>query len=677
MSSRRRIGVGCALLALLAPVGPGALGDGSAAPARSRVERVLVYSNEARVFHRARVELGPGQNRVALVDLPPAARRDSVRVRSKTARIVRVEVTRARGELPLQVKSRALVARIEAVLDQRRDLRAERDVLRAEQQLVRSLTLRREPERRDGRAAREGLFAGAWQQILAWTAARGGQIASRLAALRASERALADKLHALRVEARELDPARAQRALPRVEAVLAGAGRHAVEVSYRVTGVRWVPSYDLRYDPARRVVEATYYAVVQQRTGEPWKQAALRFSTGLPRRLLEVPELATLTLGRRRDFTPRPRERVEPPPRPWRPTPAPVSPDPELLALRRLIAVDSAAGQADASGETTVDGRDKDRAEPADKKRSTGAPDDGLVRKKETLKQLERYAQRTRTRSLGRTRSVRVLTEQTAEEAEAPPPPSPAAARPRFSLSSVSRSAPSTPRQVLPWTDEGYRGPSLHRDLPAAAARGYRFVLYAPGRHSVPASDKRQRVPLFSRTLAVTPVHHIRPGLSRRVYLMATLKNTTGRPILRGHANLFAGSMFAGRTWLNTALPGRTLKLPLGVDDAVKVERHVAQRTVEEGVLFKDDVSAYTVRIEIQNNRQRPISVELLDQLPVAKGRKIEVKAFASPSGMKLFDRDRGKVRWRGRVAPGKVRKLSFSFQIVRPKDWKVRQHDG
>jgi uncharacterized protein (TIGR02231 family) len=233
------------------------------------------------------------------------------------------------------------------------------------------------------------------------------------------------------------------------------------------------------------------------------------------------------------------------------------------------------------------------------------------------------------------------------------------------------------PRETVPWTDTGYRGPSLHKDLPAAAARGYHFTLYAPGEHTVRADGSRRRVPVLRRLLRVRPVYRVVPGASKRAYLMARVKNTTGRPILRGHANLFAGAMFAGRSWLNTSLPGRTIQLPLGVDDAVKVERNVSQKTIVEGTFFKDDVTEYTVTIEIANHHRHAIAVEVEDQIPVKEGRKVEVKAFsAKPAAARGPDKRDGRVAFKARIAASSVKKLRLSYQIVRPKDWELSQHD-
>jgi uncharacterized protein (TIGR02231 family) len=158
---------------------------------------------------------------------------------------------------------------------------------------------------------------------------------------------------------------------------------------------------------------------------------------------------------------------------------------------------------------------------------------------------------------------------------------------------------------------------------------------------------------------------------------VARVKNTTGRPILRGHANLFSGTMFAGRSWLNTSLPGRTIRLPLGVDDAIKVERHTSQKTVVKGTFFKDDITEHTVTIEIANHHRHAISVEVEDQIPVKKGRKVEVKNFtARPGATRGPDERDGIVTFKARIGASSVKKLRLSYQIVRPKDWELSQHD-
>jgi hypothetical protein len=113
------------------------------------------------------------------------------------------------------------------------------------------------------------------------------------------------------------------------------------------------------------------------------------------------------------------------------------------------------------------------------------------------------------------------------------------------------------------------------------------------------------------------------------------------------------------------------------VDDALKVARHIQQKTVVDGVVFKDDVTEYTVSIELENNHRYPVAVEVVDQVPVARGDKIEVEGFSATPHMEGPSKNTGRVTWSGSVPAGKMKKLTFRFRVVRPKDWEVHQHGG
>ena len=663
----------------------------------SSVSKVVVYSTQARVFRQARVLLqGPTQE-VALADLPSGARHDTLRVECKTARVQRVEVIQARGRLPQQVKARELVRKIEALSDQLLLQQDERRILQSELRFISTLSLR-QPVPVAGRREAEGLFAAAWKQILDWMGKRTGDLNTRLGQLAEQRQKLRKQLFELQVEARKLRPGTSQQRVPRVVARIAGKpGRHKVELSYRVSGVRWVPSYDLRYDVRSRTVEAAYYAVVKQTSGEDWEAAALRFSTGQPTRVVAIPELPTWTLGRKRDFSPTPSPRLEPAVARWSPRVPALLADPLMTRLAQL----TRGHEIDRS----IRGKDSGAAygykdKPRVTSRNAGPPlqYERMARKKRRLEAVLREKPAEEPADMDDAEAEADEPAPDMSKASPPPAPSPSPVRdprpsmpaPRMALRAQStspagasggaawsyRAKPAKPTVTLPWTDAGYRPPSLHPDLPAAAAKGYIFTLYAPGRHTVSSSGKQRRIPLLRRSLKVQPVYRLVPGRSKRAYLLATVRNTTGRPILRGNANLFSGAMFSGRSWLNTALPGHTIKLPLGVDEGIKVARHLRQKTLVKGVFFKDDVTEYTVSIEIANHHKRKIQVELHDQVPLEDQEKLEIKNISLPRGM-TRDKKTGQLVWEGSVKGSAVKKLSFSFQIVRPKDWELRQHGG
>ncbi len=208
-------------LAVLSASAPAWAQQSSRVQVASSVSKVLVYSTQARVYRQAFINLRGAAQEVALTDLPAAARQDSLRVESKTAKVVRVEVIRARGRLPRQVKAKELVQKIEATTDKLLLLGDEQRILQSELSLINSLGLR-QPRPVAGRRVTEGLFTGAWKQILDWMDRRTTGINARLAKLATERHAVNKTLFALQVEARKLAPTTGQALMPRVVATLAG-----------------------------------------------------------------------------------------------------------------------------------------------------------------------------------------------------------------------------------------------------------------------------------------------------------------------------------------------------------------------------------------------------------------------------------------------------------------------
>ncbi|HEY3357128.1 MAG TPA: mucoidy inhibitor MuiA family protein [Polyangia bacterium] len=655
---------------LLVPVTVAQAAPPAAARVSATLDRVLVFSDQARVFRSATVALERGPLVASLADLPAAVDPDSIRVECDSAEVQRVEVSRTRDALPRQDEAKALLARLTQVTDGLRALDDEAGLLRAELGLVEAL----QPAAQRPRPEKEPatIVVETWRRVLAWSEGRAARLRARLTAVGLERYALEQKLHPLRLEARTLQVAVARAPSARVVVTLAGKpGRHRVVLSYLVGQVRWVPSYDLVYDDGRRTVEASYYAVVTQATGEDWKDARLSFSTTMPTALVAVPELPTWTLGRRTDFTPTPRPRPDPPAVAWGPPRSPEVADEVTVALAQGLGGVAEGGEGDAT-------------------RAAGELAAGPHRVR--VEELERRVDEVK-KQVARSRVRLSLQQDTVlgglaggVRAEAPPPP-PAAATAQMEVMTVARRAPGRwfrgnsgrgpsgpPTETVPWTDTGYVAPALDPDLPAAAAKGYRYVMDAPGRHSVASTGVAGRVPLLRQRFAVSPTYKVVPGRSPAAYLTAAVDNSSGRPILRGQANLFVGAMYSGQTQLETALPGTRLTLPLGVDDRLKVNRITTQRTISQGVLFKDDVSEYTVQIEIANHRRHAVQVEVEDQVPLGRG-DAKIEGFTAAPAAVGPDED-GKVKFATTVGGSSVLKLGFRYRVVRPKSWELSQHD-
>jgi len=91
------------------------------------------------------------------------------------------------------------------------------------------------------------------------------------------------------------------------------SGEVQVALEYLVPGATWAPAYELRLSRSLDKGALSLRATVAQRTGEDWKGVKLSLSTARLDRRIEVPELASLRIGKRQPPAPRSGWR-EPPP---------------------------------------------------------------------------------------------------------------------------------------------------------------------------------------------------------------------------------------------------------------------------------------------------------------------------------------------------------------------------
>ncbi len=167
-----------------------------------------------------------------------------------------------------------------------------------------------------------------------------------------------------------------------------------------------------------------------------------------------------------------------------------------------------------------------------------------------------------------------------------------------------------------------------------------------PRRESVDGSGQARKVPLARFPLKAQIVRTAAPRVEAAAFLTAKAVNETGIPLLPGTAGVYVGDEFAGRTAIPATPPGGELELAFGADERVEIDRKVLERRHETaGIVSKDDVYRYRVRISVKNRYQAPVSVKLLDLVPVSRDEKIEVKILEGTTAATRDDPERPGVR--------------------------------
>jgi uncharacterized protein (TIGR02231 family) len=188
----------------------------------------------------------------------------------------------------------------------------------------------------------------------------------------------------------------------------------------------------------------------------------------------------------------------------------------------------------------------------------------------------------------------------------------------------------------------------------------------------IPSDGAPHKFPIDSRTLPVKYDYLAVPKLAETVYLRGTLRNSLDYPLLAGKADLFVDQDFVGTSPLGYVASGDEAKFFFGADPQIKVTREQIKREKSApGFLGKNEKTRLVYKITAQNFRKTPVSVEVLDQIPVSQSSRIEVKDVSLQPAPAKRD-EKGILTWILTLAPGEKKEILIDFTVEYPKDSRI-----
>ena len=663
------------------------------------ITSVVVYSDRARVTRSARLKLA-GTQQVALPLLQGSVEPSSVRLESQGADVLRIETTYVdASDLP-EDEAQRLLKSLEKVDDDLTRLQGEQEVYRAQVGLLQRILPAVPPvPQGDAQRAPARLNPSGWPAVLAFLRGAQDKLHGKLAEGDERQRTLRRQRQELVDKARLLGGI-AHRAGYRVVATLAGQGAAQVALTYMTAGARWLPTYDIQLLPAQNRVELALAGLVSQETGEDWSDVALTLSTAIPATATQLPKLLTWKIGQRERFTPTPQALVE------------VTPPPPPVPEARPAASAVASLRLQLLQRTGLSDERNRRTRLPDEQPSL-LPQQGFEFRPDVDKNAE--AEKTVADRSQRERYSQKDAYKLPVTASAPAPASPAAPpaedfkskkkESKGDLAEADRDADGVPdavdlagEQVVVTTEStrsfnqvaravprgpvvgvglvppaGYRAPQYAKNLPATLAGGYDLSYPSLYKDTIKSGQGSRRVALLAKSFPVSVLRKVTPALAPEAFLVAEIKNPASEPLPGGQANLFVGADPAGVATLQLVAAGETFTLPLGLDRAVKPIRNVRQTTEEKGVFSKDEVTEYTITTELVNPYRVPIEVKLLDQVPLAGDKHVEIKLVRSQPPAS-FEPVKGVLEWRLPLPPGGKAVTQFVYTLRRPKGYRLSQ---
>ncbi|MBN4079654.1 DUF4139 domain-containing protein [bacterium AH-315-C08] len=194
----------------------------------------------------------------------------------------------------------------------------------------------------------------------------------------------------------------------------------------------------------------------------------------------------------------------------------------------------------------------------------------------------------------------------------------------------------------------------------------YTFVI--PDRQTISAGTRKFRALITRKTLVSELTYTVIPKLSKRVFLRAKLKNTSDFQWLPGQSGIYLDGSFVGNNWMKNTSPGEELKLGLGTDDSIRVERKLVKKEDGgEGFFGQKERARYIFEITLENFKKQSVKLVLKDQLPLPYHEDIKTKINRIEPKPDKTDKQNF-LTWNLTLAPAEKKTIVLDFQVEYPK---------
>lgn len=184
--------------------------------------------------------------------------------------------------------------------------------------------------------------------------------------------------------------------------------------------------------------------------------------------------------------------------------------------------------------------------------------------------------------------------------------------------------------------------------------------------YDVPSDGQPHEVETQRITLNAGYEHKAIPKLDEDAFLIANVTDWQKHNLLAGESQIYFQGTFVGKAWIDPVIAEDTLQLSLGRDKGVVVDREkIAEmcKTIKVGGKKRTEKG---YRITVQNNKQQPITLNLLDQVPLSRDGDVEVEII--DIGGATHDEETGELSWDVNLGPGARAEYIIKFSVKYPK---------
>uniref|UniRef100_A0AC35GLQ3 Protein F37C4.5 n=1 Tax=Panagrolaimus sp. PS1159 TaxID=55785 RepID=A0AC35GLQ3_9BILA len=168
-----------------------------------------------------------------------------------------------------------------------------------------------------------------------------------------------------------------------------------------------------------------------------------------------------------------------------------------------------------------------------------------------------------------------------------------------------------------------------------------------PRKSTIPSDSSKHKVIIGIEKVVANIHHECVPSKDKKVYLMASVTNTIGYPLLSGFATVFIDNSLSTTFILKTVSPGEKFDCALGVDKSVKVIYKPTIKTqtkLNSGVFSNYNSISNEQKIVVKNTKKSgSICITLYESIPKSTNERIKIRV-TQPDPIKEKDSGKKKI---------------------------------
>ncbi len=185
--------------------------------------------------------------------------------------------------------------------------------------------------------------------------------------------------------------------------------------------------------------------------------------------------------------------------------------------------------------------------------------------------------------------------------------------------------------------------------------------------YSIPSDNKPYIVDVTNHDLPTLYKHYAVPKLEKDAFLLARIINWQDLNLIEGTANIYFAGTYVGQSFIATRNVSDTLDISLGRDNKVMVTRTKMKDFSSIKYIGSNRKETHAYQMVVKNNRKVPISIEVLDQIPVSQDSEIEV--FSEEISNANKNDLTGELKWNFNIEPNQNETINLTFAVKYPKN--------